>query len=116
MRGMRWGYLALGLGMGWLACAGAACGSSGGNASAVTGGDGGAGDGGAPGADAAPAEGGDAAAGPTALSFPQLVHGAARVDRTAFPTIPLVVTATGGAPAAVHVTIDGASAVSAVSK
>lgn len=46
--------------------------------------------------------------GPTALSLPQLVHGAAFVDTLGFTSIPVVVGVTGSLPNAVDVSIDGA--------
>jgi hypothetical protein len=52
-------------------------------------------------------------AGMTTLALPQFVHGAARVDTTAFPTIPIVVTATGAAPTTVQIAIDTAAPVDA---
>jgi hypothetical protein len=45
----------------------------------------------------------------TALSLPQFVHGAARVDVEAFPQIPLVVGVSGAMPDSVDVKVDGAS-------
>lgn len=51
--------------------------------------------------------------GPTTLSLPQFVHGAARVDRTAFPSIPVVVATSGVTPASVSITVDMAPAVKA---
>jgi hypothetical protein len=111
---MKWGALLLALASGSLVCIAAACGSSG---NASTGGDGGGNatgnDGGT--GEAATTEGGDAPAGSTSLSFPQLVHGTARVDTTAFSKIPLVVVATGTSPPSVSVTLDGANAVTATS-
>jgi hypothetical protein len=50
----------------------------------------------------------------TTLSFPQLVHGAARVDTAAFASIPLVVGVTGATPDGVNVAVDGAMATPAV--
>jgi hypothetical protein len=49
----------------------------------------------------------------TTLSFPQLVQGVARVDTAAFPSIPLVVAASGPAPASVTVSVDGSNPVTA---
>jgi hypothetical protein len=46
------------------------------------------------------------AAGPTNLSLPQFVHGAAYADTTLFPTIPVVISVTGVTPEDVAVTID----------
>src|SRR5262245_25404374 len=53
--------------------------------------------------------GGHGPPGDGALALPQFVHGAARVDTAAFPSIPIVVTAEGEAPASVTVTVDGAA-------
>lgn len=47
--------------------------------------------------------GGSAAA---TLSFPQLVHGAVRVDTDAFATIPIIVTAGGALPDAIELRVD----------
>ncbi len=110
MPGMRWGdvrpYLVLGLVVSGVAVAAAACGSSGkGNGAGPS--DAGAGETGA--GDA----GGGGEAGGTTLSFPQLVHGVARVDTAAFQTIPLVVATSGATPATVSVTLDGANPVTA---
>lgn len=52
-------------------------------------------------------------AGMTTLSLPQFVHGAARVDTTAFAKIPLAVAVSGAHPASVKVTVDTAPAVTA---
>jgi hypothetical protein len=91
-----------------MAATAAACGSSG-KDNGATASDAGAGDTG--GSEAA--GGGDGGSGSSTLSFPQLVHGVARVDQTAFPKIPLVVATTGAPPAVVKVTLDGANAVTA---
>ena len=108
MPGMRWGVLFLGALVSGMAATAAACGSSGkGNGAAAS--DAGATDTG--GSDAA--GGGDGGSGSSALSFPQLVHGVARVDTKAFPKIPLVVATTGATPAVVKVTLDGANPVTA---
>jgi hypothetical protein len=62
-------------------------------------------------------DGGDASgeAGATTLSLPQLVHGVARVDTSAFLTIPVVVAVAGASPTSVQVTIDTGSPVTAMS-
>jgi len=49
--------------------------------------------------------------GVTTLSLPQLVHGVARVDTSAFAKIPVVVAVTGGVPSTVQVSVDTAPAV-----
>jgi hypothetical protein len=50
---------------------------------------------------------GTGGAGGTVLSLPQLVHGAAYVDTSLFPSIPIVVPATGATPDSVEVSVDG---------
>jgi hypothetical protein len=50
---------------------------------------------------------GGGTSGPTMLTLPQFVHGAAYVDTLLFPTIPVVVAFTGTAPASLEVSIDG---------
>jgi hypothetical protein len=112
MAGMRSGDVVRGVVLGALvtgmAATAAACGSSG-KGQGATPSDAGAGDAG--GSDVA--AGGEAGPGTTTLSLPQLVHGVARVDTTAFPKIPLVVATSGTSPAAVTVTLDGANPVTA---
>lgn len=49
--------------------------------------------------------------GATALSLPQFVRGSAYVDKALSPIIPVVVTATGDAPDAVEVSVDGVASV-----
>src|SRR5438552_16499643 len=46
--------------------------------------------------------------GPTALSLPQFVHGAAYVDTLGFTSIPVVVGVSGSLPDGVDVSVDGA--------
>jgi hypothetical protein len=53
--------------------------------------------------------GGAGGHGTVTLSLPQLVHGTARVDTTAFSQIPIVVGVRGAMPDAVDVTVDGAA-------
>ncbi len=89
--------------------ASAASGMGGTGGSAGTGGS--LGTGGSTTGTAGPGTGGSG--GPTALSLPQLVHGAAYADALAFPTLPLVVGVSGAEPDSVDVILDSAAPVSA---
>jgi hypothetical protein len=109
---MRWGSV------GWVACAGIlgsglGCGTSGKGAPADAGtGQDSCGDC----QDAGEAGATDAGeAGSTTLSLPQLVHGVARVDTSAFLSIPVVVAVAGATPPGVEVTIDTGAPVTATS-
>jgi len=53
--------------------------------------------------------------GATTLSLPQLVHGVARVDTSAFLTIPVVVAVAGASASGVQVTVDSNAPVTATS-
>ncbi|HEX8791301.1 MAG TPA: hypothetical protein VF765_10165 [Polyangiaceae bacterium] len=113
MKNMRWGAMVLAAG---LLSALAGCGSSGsGNPAAPSdGGTDGAGPDGGPTDSGMHEAGSDAGeAGTATLSLPQFVHGAARVDTTAFAKIPLVVAVSGAQPSSVTITVDTAPAVTA---
>jgi hypothetical protein len=116
MDGMKWeilvGAATLAAAVGAAAAGGTGCGSDGTTVPPAdagmdsTGIEGGGGDSATP-VDA-PADVSEAGVGQTSLAFPQLVHGAAYVDKSAFHTIPLLVTTTGAAPARVEVAVDSA--------
>src|SRR4051794_31035908 len=53
-------------------------------------------------------------AGAAGLSLPQFVHGAARVDTSAFPQIPVVIAVSGATPDSVVLTVDGAPTTAAL--
>lgn len=113
MRRMKRGMALLVVAAGSLGAAASACGSNG-NGPAQGGDAGATGDAGGGGPDGG-GGGGDGGAA-LGVSLPQFVHGAARVDTTAFPSIPVVIHVTGGTATGAQLKIDGTTTVTATSK